>query len=89
MEACEIVADLAVFAFNSEGVRLADKPSFFRQPPIGPDVIRRITQRVEMVIKEHVFQRFSTTTTNPAADDVAGISVNSQPHPDVAVFFPT
>jgi hypothetical protein len=55
VEPCEIVAHLAVFAFDREGMSFANKPSLFGQPPIGSEVIGCITQGIEIVIKEQVF----------------------------------
>jgi hypothetical protein len=89
MEAGEIVPKLAVFALDRESVSLADEVFFWQQNTIGLEAIGCVAFGVERVAKKHFLQTISTTTTRPESNDVAGISVNSQPYPDLEVFSPT
>ena len=89
METGEVMADLGVLGFHRVGVCFGTDMFFFRQNVVGTIMVSSVHICAQIMQKEQLFQRLSTTRTDPEGEDIFGISVNSQPQPELAVFLPT
>lgn len=88
-ESSEIMADLRVLTLDRIGVRFGLNMPIFWQDAVGAIMVGSVNFCPKIIHEQHLFQRFSTTRTDPEGKDFAGISVNCQPQPELAVFFPT
>lgn len=89
METGKIMAYLRVFCLHSVGMRFGANMFFFRQDVVGAIMVSSVHVRAKIIEKQQLLQRLSTTRTDPEGEDILGISVNSQPQPELAVFLPT
>jgi hypothetical protein len=83
------VADLCIFGFNRVGVRLRPYVPVFGQDVVGTVMVGGVDFRFEVFEEQQLLQRLFTTRTDPEGKDVFGVSINCQPQPELAVFFPT
>ena len=87
VESCEIMADLRVLGFDGVGMRFGADMLFFRQDIIGAIIVGSIYICRQIAHEHKPFQRFATTTTDPEGHDIFEVSINSQPDPELLLFF--
>ena len=87
VEAGKIVTDLGIFGLHRVGVRFGAYVPVFRQDIIGSVVVGGVHIRRELPHKHEALQRFATTTADPEGHDILDVSINSQPQPELPLFF--
>ena len=91
MKSCNVVSQLRIFGFNlSRFFFRLDQFLLRNDTFIDFPRVRSISITANMGnCSQKLFQSFFSTTTNFIPQQLFGISINSQPHPDFSLFFCT
>ncbi len=87
VEAGKIVADLGIFGLHRVGMCFGAYVPVFWQNIVGTIVVGGVHIRRESPHEHEPLQRFATTTADPEGHDVPDVSINSQPQPELPLFF--